>query len=207
MLIDPYINHPVNASERRLVKCPVKEKDLKGTNLILITHEHFDHFDKKAVKTLAEKENAVVIGHHSVLNELDIPQRLKRPIERNKSVSFNSITARAVDVHHPTAFYPLGYEISCNGTKIFHAGDTDMNMAFNQIKANVLLLPIGGKTTMDCVDAVKAVKTIKPDFAIPMHYNTFEHIKVNPDEFVEKIEKSILKTKPVILKPGQEFNF
>ncbi|MCD6433986.1 MAG: MBL fold metallo-hydrolase, partial [Candidatus Diapherotrites archaeon] len=66
------------------------------------------------------------------------------------------------------------------------------------------LLPIGGKVTMDIIDAVKATKMIKPKIVIPMHYNTFEIIKANPKEFAERIAESALKTEVKILKPGQE---
>ena len=69
------------------------------------------------------------------------------------------------------------------------------------------MFPIGGEYTMDLVDAVKAVKTVKPDVAIPMHYDTFESIKASSEEFREKIEKSILKTQAVILKPGASFDY
>jgi len=60
---------------------------------------------------------------------------------------------------------------------------------------------------MDVVDAVRAIKMMKPDYAIPMHYDTFEQIKADPREFKHKIEKSILKTKAVILQPGGCFSF
>ena len=55
---------------------------------------------------------------------------------------------------------------------------------------------------MDVTDAVKVVKTIEPKVAIPMHYNTFDLIKASTAEFKEKIENSVLDTKPVILKLG-----
>ena len=60
---------------------------------------------------------------------------------------------------------------------------------------------------MDCVDAVRAVKTLKPDVAIPMHYNTFDNIKQDPAEFKQKIEKSLVKTKAIVLKPGQKYKY
>ena len=43
---------------------------------------------------------------------------------------------------------------------------------------------------MDCVDAIRAVKTMKPRYAIPMHYNTFKMIQQDPKEFKQKIKDS-----------------
>ena len=60
-------------------------------------------------------------------------------------------------------------------------------------------------STMDIIDAVRATKTMKPKYVIPMHYNSFTTIQVDPNEFRSRIEKSILKTVPVILKPGEVF--
>ena len=204
VLIDPYIHCPPNAPVKRKVPSPVKEKDLKGIDLILVTHEHYDHFDKEAIRKITKAEGSLVLAHQSVLNELDIPEKLKKPVERERPFTFNGVSVKAVDVHHPSAFYPLGYHVSFNGFSVFHPGDTFLNKAFSEVKANVLLAPIGGTVTMDCVDAVRAVKTMKPDYAIPMKYDTFDYLKGSPQEFKERIEKSILKTKAVLLDLKEE---
>ncbi len=57
---------------------------------------------------------------------------------------------------------------------------------------------------MDIVDAVKATKSMKPKFVIPMRYNTFSFIKADPQEFKARIEKSNLKTKAIVLAPGEK---
>ncbi|VVB99174.1 Uncharacterised protein [uncultured archaeon] len=59
---------------------------------------------------------------------------------------------------------------------------------------------------MDVIDAVRATKTMKPKYVIPMHYNSFTSILADPNDFKERIEKSVLKTIPVVLKPGETFN-
>jgi len=206
MLIDPFINcPPKNNFDDRLIDCPVCSDRLKGIDLILITHEHFDHFDKDVIEEVSQRENALVVGHDQVLKELKIKDRLKRPVDPRSALNLSGVNITPIPMHHPNSFYPLGYLLECEGTRLFHAGDTDLVNVFTRLKADVLMVPIGGTITMDVVDAVRAVKTMEPSIAIPMHYNTFKIIKASPKEFQEKIEKSILKTKAKILKPKQKF--
>jgi L-ascorbate metabolism protein UlaG (beta-lactamase superfamily) len=41
-----------------------------------------------------------------------------------------------------------------------------------QIKADVVILPVGGTYTMTAAEAAEAVNTIQPEVAIPMHYGS-----------------------------------
>lgn len=206
ILIDPFFNCNAPSPElKSLVKCPLTEKDFKNVSLILVSHEHFDHFDKKFIESIAAKQDTLVVAHDSLLNELKIPKRQTVSIATDSKLNVRDVSIKAVPAHHPQSFYPLSFLIELNGVKIFHAGDTDLMEEHEKIRADVVLLPIGGSYTMDLVDAVKAIKCMKPKFAIPMHYNTFEHIKADPQEFKARIEKSNLKTIPVILEPGQKF--
>ncbi len=208
VLIDPFISTEQNRPDfARLVNCAAKTADLKDIALILVTHEHFDHFDKALIEQIAARDNSCVVSSASVLQQLSLSKRFLHPLKMHQSISLRGVEIRAMPAHHPQSFYPLGFLLTCGGKSVFHSGDTDLMDEFSQIKPDVALLPIGGTYTMDCVDAIRAVKTMKPRFAMPMHYNTFKMIQQDPREFKQKIEKSILKTKSVILKPGQSFSF
>ncbi|HIH21099.1 MAG: MBL fold metallo-hydrolase [Candidatus Diapherotrites archaeon] len=206
ILIDPFLDCKAPSPEMKaLVKSPVQEKDFKDVSLILVSHEHYDHFDKKFIESIASKQDSLVAAHDSVLNELNLPKRQLVSIATDSSVNVRNASIKAFPAHHPHSFYPLSFLIELNGVRIFHAGDTDLMEEHEKIKADVAILPIGGASTMDLVDAVKAVKCMKPKVAIPMSYNTFSHIQADPLEFKARIEKSNLKTKPVILQPGESF--
>jgi len=207
ILIDPYVNCENGTQQKPLTQCPIKKKEFKNIHLVLITHEHCDHFDKKFIETLVKNENSVVVGHESVLNELKIPGNLKCPIALNQKLTLRGLDIEAKPVHHPLSFYPLSFLVSNNGSSLYHSGDTDLISQFEDINADVCLLPIGGTQTMDIVDAIKATKMMKPNYTIPMHYNTFDHIKADPQEFKQKIKKSILKSDPVVLEKGEVFSF
>ncbi|MFH1256918.1 MAG: metal-dependent hydrolase [Candidatus Diapherotrites archaeon] len=207
ILIDPFITTDSMAKHgmEKLIDCRVAKEQLKNINLILLTHEHFDHFDKASVEELASKNNACVIAHEGILNELNLSRGQLVPAKIGSTVNSRSVSVEVFPAHHPSSFYPVGYLVKGKGCTVFHAGDTALMDEFEQLKPDIALLPIGGGTTMDCVDAVKATKVMKPRVAIPMHYNTFDCIKADPQEFKARIEKSNLKTKAVILKPGQKY--
>ena len=66
-------------------------------------------------------------------------------------------------------------------------GDSDVTPELSNIKADILLLPIGGHYTMDIENSIIAAQWINSEQIIPMHYNTFEAIKVNLEDFERQI--------------------
>ena len=205
LLIDPFIDAMPKGSEfKKLIECPLKCRNFKKADAILVSHEHFDHFDKKAIEGIVAESGCTVVAHDHLLSELDIPPRQKKSIDLKKKINFKGVEIEPLPAHHPNSFYPMGFRLEYDGSSLVHTGDTDLTGIFSKLSADVLCVPIGGTMTMDLVDAVRAVKTMVPAFAIPMHYNTFDVIKASPEEFKEKIEKSILKTKVAALKPGKK---
>ncbi len=206
ILFDPFINVPEgDGAMKPFMKCPVSAGKLAGIDLIFVSNEHFDHFDRALVELVAIRDHAVVVGHESVLNELAIPQNLKHNVKSGDSFSLKGVSVSAMGAHYPNSFYPLSYRVSKDNESLFFAGNTSLMDSFSEVKADVAILPIGGSSTMDVIDAVRATKTMKPKFVLPMHYNSFESIIADPEDFRSRIEKSVLKTIPVILKPGQVF--
>lgn len=205
ILVDPFVESSNKSDDfKRLVECAATKKDLSDIAVILVTHEHFDHFDKPTIESIVARENCCVVAHDHILQELSIPSRFKFPIKMNQEITLRNLVIKAMPAHHPNAFYPLGFLLGCENQSVFHAGDTDLIDDFSEIRADIALFPIGGTFTMDCVDAVRAVKTMKPKYVVPMHFNTFKMIQQDPNEFKQKIEKSVLKTKALVLKPGQK---
>ncbi|MFH1224524.1 MAG: metal-dependent hydrolase [Candidatus Diapherotrites archaeon] len=209
VLFDPLLNFRPRADGLKpsLKQQAQKSKLLDDVSLLVISHEHTDHFDKAAIEEAASKNNACIVAHDSVLSQLSLPKPMLRAVSAGDKISLRGCEIEAIPAHHPQAFYPLSFLLTLGGKRIFFAGDTDLTDTLTRVKADVALLPIGGTYTMDLVDAVRATKAIKPQYAIPMHYNTYPEIKADPHEFRQRIEKSILKTKAVVLEQGECFKF
>ncbi len=90
--------------------------------------------------------------------------------------------------------------------RIYHAWDTwlfsDFKV-FEQLKnIDVAFLPIWGKFTMWSEDAVFATSHIQPKYVVPIHYDTWDNIKVDHLEFAWQV-MLWNKAVPKVLKPGQ----
>jgi L-ascorbate metabolism protein UlaG (beta-lactamase superfamily) len=68
---------------------------------------------------------------------------------------------------------------------------------------DVAVLPIGDNFTMGIDDAVKATELLAPAMTIPMHYDTFDLIKADPQEFVGKVEARGGRAR--VVKPGERY--
>jgi len=71
---------------------------------------------------------------------------------------------------------------------------------------DLAILPIGDNYTMGPDDALRAVKFIQPKMVVPIHYNTFDVIKQDPDAWAARVEKDT-DTKVYVLKPGESLGF
>lgn len=141
-------------------------------DLILITHEHYDHFSIEDIEAVRKKDTECV-APASVGVKLKGKVHTVRPGDR--------ITARgiAIDVlpaynlekrFHPRKAGHVGYIVTVGGQRIYHTGDTDAIPEMAGLKPDIAMVPVSGTYVMDAVEAVEAVHLIQPQVAIPMHY-------------------------------------
>jgi L-ascorbate metabolism protein UlaG (beta-lactamase superfamily) len=99
---------------------------------------------------------------------------------------------------------PCGFLFYIDGKKIYHACDTglfyDMKL-IGEEGIDLAILPIGDNFTMGPDDALRAVKLIEPGQVVPIHYDTFEVIKQDPQAWALRVEKETA-TKVTVMKPG-----
>jgi L-ascorbate metabolism protein UlaG (beta-lactamase superfamily) len=102
---------------------------------------------------------------------------------------------------------PCGFIVEMDGKTVYHAGDTglfsDMALIGEINSIDLALLPIGDNFTMGVEDAARAARMLKTKRAVPMHYNTFDIIKQNPEEFRRALLGSGIDV--TILAPGEGF--
>ncbi len=142
-------------------------------DLILITHEHFDHMDPNAINAIATDET-VIVANAPCARQLEGKVKGKIvAVQEGDAVSEKGVEVRAVagyNGHHPRGFN-VGYVFRVGDQTVFHGGDTDRVPEMSSLgDVDVALLPIGGTYTMAEEEAAEAVRMIRPKTAIPMHY-------------------------------------
>ncbi|MBU4300012.1 MAG: MBL fold metallo-hydrolase [Nanoarchaeota archaeon] len=151
-------------------------------DLILVTHEHYDHFALPNIKRLMKPETIIILPE-ACANSLNYMDLLKAKVKthlvhQESKLVFGNIEIEAVPAYNiEKPYHPqgkgVGYVLGFGRIKIYHAGDTDLipemsNLEKLQIEA--ALLPMGGQFTMNEEDAAEAVRVIRPKIAVPMHY-------------------------------------
>jgi L-ascorbate metabolism protein UlaG (beta-lactamase superfamily) len=206
IITDPWIkDNPSNTA--------VKIEDLEKIDYILISHGHFDHIAD--VETLYKKFNSEIWCNFEISNYLANKKVVANGAYMGGKIKFPWGFIKFFPAFHGSST-PEGYYaglatsilINLDNTTIYFAGDTCLTVEMQLIQkynVDLAMLPIGGRFTMDIEEALDAVKLIKPKYVIPMHYNTFELIKVDPQEFKNLVEKETT-TKCFVLKSGEKIN-
>lgn len=145
-------------------------------DIILITHGHYDHCSLPDIRKILKQDTTIIATPDcsSKLTRLEINDiKLIAPGDK---LILGDIVIETVPAYnigkkfHPKMNDWVGYIITINSSRIYHAGDTDVIPEMKQIKADVVLLPVGGTYTMNADEAARAVSIIQPQVAIPMHY-------------------------------------
>lgn len=205
ILVDPFLTgNPKASTTPDKVEC----------DIICVTHGHGDHLGDTL--DIARRTGAVVASIVEMSTYIERCGVNAVGFNMGGTVRTRNSSITMVPAHHSSSIGAPGLEFSAampvgiiieSGRTVYHAGDTcvfgDMALFAKMYKPDVALLPIGGYYTMDPKQAAVAVSLIKPKVAIPMHYDTWEPIAVDPRDFAKLAKKVSPKTKVVVLQPGQ----
>jgi L-ascorbate metabolism protein UlaG (beta-lactamase superfamily) len=150
-----------------------------AAGLILVTHDHFDHLSLPDIETISGPDT-VVIGPASVTAQVGRPETITlAPGESAEVAGVEVLAVPAYNLdkfrapgqpYHPRESGGVGFVISLDGVRYYHAGDTDAVPEMAGIHCEVAFLPVGGKFTMTWEEAAEACELIDTAAAIPMHY-------------------------------------
>ena len=145
-------------------------------DVILVTHEHGDHFDKNAIAQL-ENEKTVIILNGTSQKQLERGDVIANFQSRHLR---GDILLESVPAYNTTPdrqrFHPQGngngYVLTIDGLRIYVAGDTEDIPEMADLKdIDVAFLPVNQPFTMTVGQAFHAAQTIKPKVLFPYHYS------------------------------------
>jgi L-ascorbate metabolism protein UlaG (beta-lactamase superfamily) len=148
-------------------------------DVVLVTHDHFDHFSLPDIAAVAGPATTIVGPAAVTVQITDHPTVTLSHGERTivGGVHIEAVPAYNVDkfrepgaLYHPREAGGNGYVIILDGTRYYHAGDTDVVPEMGQVRCDIALLPVGGTYTMTADEAAEACDMIDAATAVPMHF-------------------------------------
>ena len=178
---------------------PFNIAEKREARIIFITHSHFDHLDINSIKNILTPSTVIVCTEDSaeILEKAGIKNNIKivAPNQTGKvlDISFQTFPSYNFGHHHFKNLGFVGYTLEINGVFYTICGDTDATPELESLNTDVLLIPIGGKYTMDAEEAAKVTNIIKPKYVIPTHYNFLDDTagKKGEELFSKLVDKSI----------------
>ncbi len=175
---------------------PVDYAKMPKADIILVTHEHFDHLDPKAIGTL-RKEQTKIILTQACAQKVSGGTALKN----GDTLTVQGIKIEAVPAYNLVQkFHPKGvgngYILTFDKTRVYVAGDTENTPEMKQLKnIDIAFLPMNLPYTMTPDMVADAAKAFQPKILYPYHYGQSDVNKLIDLLKSSKIEVRVRKMK------------
>ena len=209
---------------KRLKQPGIDLKHLPDIDLVLVTHAHFDHLDRRTLRRVASDQPIIVPLSVGTL-VYDLGFNLVHELDYWQTIELEGLRISLTPCHHWGARFLAdrhrgfgGFVIEANGRTIFHCGDSAYFPGFKEIgeryEIEVALLPIGAydppsgrEVHMNPEEAVEAFLELRAEKLVPMHYGTFRLGYEPLDEPLARLrrcaDKAGIREKVVVMKEGE----
>ncbi len=214
ILTDPMYSQragPLNLFGPQRVRQPaVLFDDLPPISTVLLSHNHYDHCDRRTLRRLAQRFDPLVVtplGNGALVRSSGI--RRVEELDWWQESETSALPITLTPAQHFSARGPLdrnralwgGFMLAASGARIFFAGDTAYARFFHDVRLrlgpiDLALLPIGAyeprwfmqSVHMNPAEAVQAHLDLQPSESVGMHFGTFQLTTEGIDEPLRALE-------------------
>ncbi len=185
---------------------PYNLKSGGKADVLLISHEHFDHLSIDDIKKVANNNTSVVTTSQCSNEVKKLKVKEVVVVKPGDGVNVQGIAVEAVAAYntnkinpgtgkpfHPKEDNKVGFIVTINNVRIYHAGDTDAIPEMSKVKTDIALLPVSGTYVMTAEEAAQAATMIKPKIAIPMHYGAIVGSVKDAEKFKDLVKECDIK--------------
>ena len=214
ILTDPYFGSWGNVAYKRIAPPFKTREEMAAVDLVLVSHNHWDHTDSRYFRALAADVPVVAPGAAAWITRAKGARNVVG-LGRWEQRQFGSIAVTAVPALHMGL--PCGMVIEAEGKYIYFAGDTYFAGFMREIGAkfslDLALIPVTTfrmPMTMGEKSAVRAVEALAPRTVIPIHLGIVPRSPLmRTGDTAEGFSKRVLdagsKTEVVILREGESW--
>jgi len=218
---------------QRLTEPAISFEDLPPVDLVLLSHLHEDHFDKLVERRLAREtpilttaSAALTLRRRGFTNTY--PLRVWDYVNVRKGPVALRVTSMP-GTHGPAVVAAMlpdvmgsmldfrnerdgrAYRMYISGDTLVHEDLKEIPRRYRNIDLGLLHLGgtrvLGVLVTMDAEEGIEGLRIIRPDVAIPIHYNDYDVFKDPLENFVRAVERAGLQAKVRYLHHGESYAF
>ena len=168
---------------KTVVLDPFKAKGSYRPDVLLLTHEHYDHLSADDIPRFSGPSSVMVAPW-----QCEAPLRAftqdKRIVEPWQTLDVGGVKIEAVPAYnlnkfrepgkmfHPKEDKKVGYVVTLDGVRFYHAGDTDGIEEMKSLDVDVAFLPVSGTYVMTAEEAAQAAESMNAKVVVPMHIGT-----------------------------------
>jgi len=163
----------IQTDERTIYLDPVDlvDKELPKADLILITHDHVDHFSPQTILALS-KESTTVVSNERTLPAIGGSNTI--PLLPGQKVNVDGLDIEGVSAYngyHPKELNNIGFVITIDDFRVYCSGDTSLNPEMEALShIDIALLNVRNPYSLTGEEAVRFAASVKPKILIPIHW-------------------------------------